>query len=238
MKTGSDQKIKTGPPIQLEEVTREYRMGKNTIKALDRISLAIPENEFCIMYGPSGSGKSTLLHLLGALDRATSGQIKVGSDDIEQFTDARRTRYRREQVGFVFQALNLLDNLSALENVLIPFIPEGGSRKMSGRAKDMLAEVGLENRVDHRPGRLSGGEKQRVAIARALLKNPGIVLADEPTGELDSTTGGRIFDLLRRVHREQKKTVIIVTHDTEYITAEDTTFHLKDGQQNGNHPPA
>ncbi len=216
--------------IEFDKVTKTYTRGEQEIHALHEISTTLPEHSFSVFYGPSGSGKSTLLHLLGALDNCTRGTILVGGNSLNDLTDQERSEYRRHDVGFVFQSLNLLPNLSALENVLVPFIPGGSSHKMRGKAQKLLQDVGLGERFDHRPGQLSGGERQRVSIARALLKDPSLILADEPTGELDRETGNLIFNLLRKAHREQPATVVVVTHDTEYIEPDDRTVELNDGQ--------
>ncbi len=233
MKTSSSNRstsASAGPEIEIVDLHKNYDMGEQTVHALRGLSLQIPSNRFCIVHGPSGSGKSTLLHLLGGLDRPTGGSVRVGDRNLNDLDDGERTQYRRKDVGFVFQTLNLLPNLTALENVLVPFIPEGPFYKMSDQARQILAELGLEDRIDHRPGRLSGGEQQRVAIARALLKKPSLILADEPTGELDTETGQTIFSLLRRIQRERNATVMVVTHDTEFIQPEDLTASIKDGQ--------
>ncbi len=216
--------------IVFDRVSKVYASGPSEVKALDELSVSIPEHSFSVFCGPSGSGKSTLLHLLGALDQCTGGSIYVNSRNINLLSETERTRYRRYEVGFVFQSLNLLPNLTALENVLVPFIPDGSSHKMRARAKRLLDDAGIGQRIHHRPGQLSGGERQRVSIARALLKDPSLILADEPTGELDRETGQVIFNMLRRIRAEERTTVVVVTHDTEYIESEDVTFELQDGQ--------
>ncbi len=221
---------KAGPEIQIKSLFKEYEMGSGQVRALDDVTATLPGGRFCVFAGPSGSGKSTLLHVLGALDHATSGSVLVGDRDLEQMDDQERNEFRKKSVGFVFQTFNLIDNLTALENVLIPFIPDGRSHKMIDRAKNILDDIGLGDRLDHRPGRLSGGEKQRVALARAVLKNPSLVLADEPTGELDTQTGTEIFRLLRRIRRKRETTVVVVTHDTNYIQDSDLVFQLQDGR--------
>lgn len=220
----------TGPDIRIDQLSKEYQFGENQVRALDEVSVTVKGGQFCVFHGPSGSGKSTLLHLIGALDHPTSGSITVGDQRIDDQSEDVRTSFRRTEVGYVFQALNLIENLTALENVLVPFIPQGSDREMEDKARDILADVGLGDRLHHRPGRLSGGEQQRVAIARAVLKEPSLVLADEPTGELDTETGTKIFSLLRNINEDQNATVIVVTHDTEYIRDEDTTFRMRDGR--------
>ena len=220
----------TSSYIEFDEVTKTYSSGQGEINALFQLSTTLPQHSFSVFHGPSGSGKSTLLHLLGALDTCTQGSIRVDGKTLDTLSNQERTHYRRHEVGFVFQSLNLLPNLTAIENVLVPFIPGGSSHKMRGKAEKLLQDVGLGDRIDHRPGQLSGGERQRVSIARALLKDPSLILADEPTGELDRETGNLIFDLLREAHREQPATVVVVTHDTEYIEPDDLTVELNDGQ--------
>jgi putative ABC transport system ATP-binding protein len=180
--------------------------------------------------GPSGSGKSTLLQLLGALDEPTSGEITIGGSKLSGMSSRERDRFRREQVGFVFQSFNLLSNLTAIENVIVPFLPTGVSAALRTRGIELLRQVGLGERCDHRPNQLSGGEQQRVAIARALLKRPKLVLADEPTGELDSETGAEVYRLLRHLRDEQQTTVIVVTHDASFIRPEDRILRLRDGR--------
>jgi putative ABC transport system ATP-binding protein len=179
--------------------------------------------------GPSGSGKSSLLYLIGSLDDPSSGEIVVDGRPLSKLTTAQRDKYRRDDVGFVFQSFNLLSNLTAVENALVPFLPAGISGDLRRRAVDLLTRVGLGNRLDHRPSELSGGEQQRVAIVRAVLKRPKLVLADEPTGELDSATGAEVFGHLRRLHEEQRTTVLVVTHDQRYITPGDSVLRLQDG---------
>jgi putative ABC transport system ATP-binding protein len=170
------------------------------------------------------------LYLLGALDQPTSGEIVVDGRQLSRMTARERDAYRREQVGFVFQNFNLLSNLNAVENVLVPFLPQGVSAKQRGAAEDLLRKVGLGERLDHRPSQLSGGEQQRVAIARALLKRPLLVLADEPTGELDSETGAEIYRGLRTLRDDAGSTVVIVTHDRSYIEPGDNVIALRDGR--------
>ncbi len=193
------------------------------------ISAEIEAGSFTFIVGPSGSGKSTLLYLIGALDEPSSGEILVDDRPLSRLTTAQRDKYRRNDVGFIFQNFNLLANLTAVENALVPFLPAGISAEMRRRAVELLTQVGLKNRLDHRPNELSGGEQQRVAIVRAVMKKPKIVLADEPTGELDSATGAEVFGHLRRLHEEQRTTVLVVTHDQRYITPSDSVLRLQDG---------
>jgi putative ABC transport system ATP-binding protein len=215
--------------IELCEVTKSHRHGPNEVRALRGISAEIPAGSFTFILGPSGSGKSSLLYLIGSLDDPSSGEIVVDGRPLSQLTTAQRDKYRRDDVGFVFQSFNLLSNLTAVENALVPFLPGGVGGDLRRRAVDLLTQVGLGNRLDHRPSELSGGEQQRVAIVRAVLKRPKLVLADEPTGELDSATGAEVFGHLRRLHEEQRTTVLVVTHDQRYITPGDRLLRLQDG---------
>jgi putative ABC transport system ATP-binding protein len=216
--------------IQLHEVTKVYQRGPHSVSALRGVSFDLPAATFAFVLGPSGSGKSTLLQLLGALDEPTSGEIVVGRTRLRGMTSRERDRFRREQVGFVFQNFNLLSNLTALENVLVPFLPAGVTAEQRARALELLRQVGLGERFDHRPNQLSGGEQQRVAITRALLKRPQLVLADEPTGELDSETGAEVYRLLRHLRDEHQATVIVVTHDASFIQPRDRILRLRDGR--------
>jgi putative ABC transport system ATP-binding protein len=215
--------------IKLCDVTKSHRHGPNEVRALRGISAEIDAGSFTFIVGPSGSGKSTLLYLIGSLDEPTSGEIVVDGRPLSRLTRAERDTYRRDEVGFIFQNFNLLSNLSAVENALVPFLPGGVSSDLRRRAVELLKAVGLGNRLSHRPNELSGGEQQRVAIVRAVLKRPKIVLADEPTGELDSATGAEVFSHLRRLHEEQRTTVLVVTHDQRYITPRDNRLPLQDG---------
>jgi putative ABC transport system ATP-binding protein len=183
------------------------------------------------LVGPSGSGKSTFLNLVGGLDRPTSGELWVDGVELSVSNEKALTEHRRTRVGFVFQSFNLLPRLTALENVAIPLMFGGVSEKERlGRARELLEQVALEDRMDHRPTQLSGGEQQRVAIARALVGRPGIILADEPTGNIDSATGGEIMDLLRRLNCDQGVTLLLVTHDQDAASFADRVVHLRDGR--------
>ncbi len=216
--------------ITLDAVTKIHHRGTHEVHALRGVSCEIPAGSFVFILGPSGSGKSTLLHLLGALDEPTSGEITIGGCRLREMTARRRDAFRREQVGFVFQSFNLLSNLTAVENVLVPFLPQGASPDLWQRAIGLLQQVGLGERLDHRPSQLSGGEQQRVAIARALLKRPQLVLADEPTGELDSQTGAEVFRLLRDLRERHHATVIVVTHDSTFMRPDDLVLRMRDGR--------
>jgi len=215
--------------IELQEVAKSHRHGPNEVRALRGISAKVDTGSFTFIVGPSGSGKSTLLYLIGSLDAPTSGDIVVDGRALSRFTTSERDKYRRDDVGFIFQNFNLLSNLTAVENALVPYLPAGISSDLRRRAVELLSQVGLSNRLYHRPNELSGGEQQRVAIVRAVLKRPKLVLADEPTGELDSATGAEVFGHLRRLHEEQRTTVLVVTHDQRYISPGDNVLRLQDG---------
>jgi putative ABC transport system ATP-binding protein len=216
--------------IEIRDVTKTHLRGETEVRALRGVSCEIEHGTFSFIVGPSGSGKSTLLYLIGALDEPTSGEIVVDGRKLSSLSARDRDNYRRSEVGFIFQSFNLLNNLTAVENVLVPFLPKGVSGELRSRAVELLNRVGLSDRLDHRPNQLSGGEQQRVAIARALLKHPKLVLADEPTGELDSQTGKEVFGYLREMHQSEKTTVIVVTHDERYFTPTDRIITLRDGQ--------
>ena len=216
--------------IRLLNVQKVYRQGKSEIAALAGVTLHIPEREFAVIMGPSGSGKSTLLHLMGGLDRPSDGEVMVEGRIISQMPDDPVTLYRRRRIGFVFQFFNLLPALTALENVMLPLILDGQGRwKASSRATSLLERVGLDSRSGHLPEELSGGESQRLAIARALVFAPPILLADEPTGNLDSKTGDAILDLIRRINREENCTVVMVTHNPQAAAYGNRVIFLKDG---------
>ncbi|MDQ2826557.1 MAG: ABC transporter ATP-binding protein [Actinomycetota bacterium] len=218
--------------LRATNVTKEYQSGDSKVKALDDVNIEIDQGQFASIVGKSGSGKSTLLALLGALDKPTSGKIEVDGEDITKVPSSGLTKYRRSKIGFVFQGYNLVPNLSAMENVMLPCELMGVSRgERKARATELLEQVGLEGaKQERRPGRLSGGEQQRVAIARALANRPSVILADEPTGNLDSQTGKMIFDLLHSLARTMNTTIVTVTHDMSIAGKTDVTFRLKDGK--------
>ena len=217
--------------IRCRDLCKFYQQGENQITALAGVSLEIPAGSFAAVMGPSGSGKSTLLHLIGGLDRPTSGELLVDGRLIGQMADDQVTLFRRSQIGFIFQFFNLLPTLTALENVALPFVLDGRAKsEADGRAALLLAKVGLDKRKDHLPEQLSGGEIQRVAIARALSFNPPLLLADEPTGNLDSKNGTAILDLLRQINQEDGCTVVIVTHSEESASYADRRIYLRDGR--------
>jgi putative ABC transport system ATP-binding protein len=216
--------------IRCTELRKTYRLGETEITALGGVSLEIPRGAFVAIMGQSGSGKSTLLHLIGGLDRPSGGELLVDGRLIAQMSDEHLTLFRRSKIGFVFQFFNLLPSLTAAENVGLPLVL-GGVRKAEAeeRVRDILARVGLERRREHLPEQLSGGEIQRVAIARALAYRPPILLADEPTGNLDSKTGESILELLRRINRDDDCTVAMVTHSQEAAGYADRVITLRDG---------
>jgi putative ABC transport system ATP-binding protein len=222
--------------IEVESVHKSFKSGDRQVHALRGVSCRIGRGRFAFIVGPSGSGKSTLLYLLGALDRPTSGTIRVDGRELTAMSEAEQNTYRREKIGFIFQSFNLISNLTAVENVLVPFLPRGLTPELRARAITLLHEVGLADRIDHRPYQMSGGEQQRVAIARALIKDPVLVLGDEPTGELDSRTGDEIYRILRRLQAQRKSTLVVVTHDRRFITPDDLVLEIQDGQLMPNEP--
>jgi len=224
--------------IDVVDVWKSYQSGTRTLDALRGVSCRIDKGRFAFIVGPSGSGKSTLLYLLGAVDRPTRGRIVVDGRDLTAMSEAEQNDYRRDTVGFIFQSFNLISNLSAVENVLIPFLPRGVTAEQRARAVELLTRVGLGDRLDHHPYQLSGGEQQRVAIARALVKRPAVVLADEPTGELDSKTGDEIYRILRSLQEESDTTLVIVTHDRRFITPQDLVLEIQDGLLADDEPAA
>jgi len=225
------------PVIRLWGVTKHYRKAGEVVRALDGIDLDIIAKTMVAAVGPSGSGKSSLLHVIGAMDRPTSGEALVAGQSLTALPQGALTRFRRQTVGFVFQSFNLIPNLTALENVMLPMEFNGvPAERRRARAGDLLERVELGGRRSHRPRELSGGEQQRVAIARALANDPPLVLADEPTGNLDSKTGHLIYELLRAVARE--RTVLVVTHAELLAQMADRVIHLKDGRLEKTAAPA
>lgn len=218
--------------LVVKDLTKTYDSASGEVDVLKKINLTVNDGEFASIIGKSGSGKSTLLSMLGALDTPTDGTIEVDGVDISKMKASKQTSYRAKKIGFVFQHYNLIPNLSALENVMLA-LEFGGMKpsKRKNRATDLLNEVGLSDDEQLRkPAKLSGGQQQRVSIARALANHPSIILADEPTGNLDSETGKKIFDLLHRLSRTEKTTIIAVTHDMDIAGKTDRTFRLKDGK--------
>jgi len=219
------------PLIELEKVTRYYHMGDSVVKAIDGINISIDKGDFVAIMGPSGSGKSTAMNLVGSLDLATHGKIMLHGVNIEEFGESELAQLRGKKIGFVFQSFNLIPNLTAKENVMLPMMfqkVERGEREE--RSEKLLRLVELTDRMDHYPNQLSGGQQQRVAIARALSNDPEIILADEPTGNLDTKTGENVMDLLTNLN-EQGKTIILITHSSEVAMAHAKKIYwLKDGK--------
>lgn len=215
--------------IETDGLTRTYRLGATEVRALRGVSVRVAQGEFVALMGPSGSGKSTMMHLLGCLDTPTAGRYLLEGRDVSRLTVNERAQVRNRRIGFVFQTFNLLPRLSALDNVMLPLLYRGRVVDAKPRAHEALQRVGLEQRAQHRPMELSGGERQRVAIARALITDPALILADEPTGNLDSQTGKEIMHLLNQLSAAGR-TIIIVTHDASVAAYAQRVVHLRDGQ--------
>jgi putative ABC transport system ATP-binding protein len=215
--------------IEVQDVTKVYRMGETEVHALRGIDMSVGEGEMMSIMGPSGSGKSTLMAILGCLDTPTSGTYCLDGQDVGRLADGRLAAIRGQKIGFVFQTYNLLSRATALENVELPLLYSGASDRRR-RSRAVLEEVGLGDRVRHRPNELSGGQQQRVAIARALVNEPSIILADEPTGNLDSKTGEEVLVLLEELHQERGLTLVIVTHDPRVAARTGRIVHLLDGR--------
>lgn len=216
--------------LQTEKLVKEYQMGEVAIHALRGVDFVLEKGEFIAIMGPSGSGKSTLLHLLGGLDVPSDGEVTLGGKRLAQMNDDELTAIRRREIGFIFQFFNLLPTLTAAENVALPLLIDGKRiEDYTAKVDEVLALVGLADRKDHRPHQLSGGQQQRVAIARALVTDPIIILADEPTGNLDSASGMEVLSILRRACDEKKQTIVMVTHDDNAAKFADRIVRLKDG---------
>jgi putative ABC transport system ATP-binding protein len=217
--------------ITLKDIKKTYLMGKVPVDALRGVDLEVSDGEMVAIMGPSGSGKTTLLNILGLLDAPSVGSYKLEGEEVAKLPDRRRSHLRNKRFGFVFQIYNLLPRLTAAENVMIPLI-YGGVRKKDRRprAEAALEAVGLQDRMRHRPSELSGGEQQRVAVARALVNEPSVILADEPTGNLDSKSGAAIVDLIQQLHQSRRLTVVMVTHDASIAARAERVVHLQDGQ--------
>jgi putative ABC transport system ATP-binding protein len=219
------------PVLEARNLARSFLQGRREVRALSGVDFRVESGEFVAVVGPSGSGKSTLLHLLGALDRPNEGEVLFEGRGIASMSDDEASRLRRTRIGFVFQFFQLFPTLSALENVEVPLLLEGTSpRRARERADAVLREVGLADRLDHRPDALAGGERQRVAIARALAPDPPVLLADEPTGNLDRSTGEKVLDLLEGLHRERGKAIVLVTHDERAAARASRLVRLLDGK--------
>ena len=220
--------------IRLEQVTRVYPRGGADVRAIDGITLTIPTGEFVALMGPSGCGKTTLINLIGAIDRPTSGGVWLDEERLDLLSDDRLTRLRRTNIGIVYQFFNLLPTLSAWENIGLPLLLYGlPAREIAARVARQLERVGLTHRAHHWPHELSGGEQQRVAIARAIVAEPRVVLADEPTGNLDSVAGGAVLDLLQELNREHRQTIVLATHSAEAARRAGRIVHLRDGKVEG-----
>lgn len=219
------------PVINIQNVTRELRLGQTIIHALRGVSLQIYPGEMVSIIGPSGSGKSTLLGIIGGLDSPTDGTVHIDGVDITRMSEDKLTEIRNEKIGFIFQFFNLIPTLTALENVALPIeFARNRQYKPTKRAKELLQLLGLGDRVHHLPTQLSGGQQQRVAIARALANNPPLLLADEPTGNLDTESGERVLEALEAIREKSGTTIVIVTHDTELANRADRIYTLIDGQ--------
>ena len=217
--------------IEMKEVTKDYHLGETVVHALGGVTLSLEHGEFMAVWGPSGSGKSTLLNLIGTLDEPTSGTISIAGRDILSLPDNRRTEFRNETLGFVFQGFNLIPVLSALENVMLPLEVRGEPFATAReKAMDRLDHVGLSTVVHHRPDKMSGGQQQRVAVARALVTDPSVVIADEPTANLDSETSRKIIDLMRELNEREKTTFIFSTHDRRLLDRVERMILLEDGR--------
>ncbi len=220
--------------IRLQQVAKVYALGKVEVRALEGVTLAIGQGEFVALVGPSGCGKTTLLNLMAGIDRPTSGEVWLEGERLDDLSDDRLTRLRRSKVGIVYQFFNLLPTLTARENVALPLLLDGLQRsEIEGRVERGLQRVGLTHRADHWPHELSGGEQQRVAIARAIVAEPRVVLADEPTGNLDSVAGGAVLDLLEELNRDQGQTIVLATHSLEAVRRAGRIVHLRDGKIEG-----
>jgi len=219
------------PLVRASGIAKTYGSGERAVRVFENLDLEVMSGERIAIVGPSGSGKSSLLHILGALDRPTSGRIEIDGDDVAALSDAERARFRNRTVGFVYQFHRLLPEFTALENAMMPLLVAGQKARIARpRALELLERVGLEKRVDHRPGELSGGEAQRVALARALVQRPRVLLADEPTGNLDHRTGDSIHAMLHSVHESEALTSIIVTHNERLAALCDRVLLLDDGR--------
>ena len=220
------------PVIRMENIVKTYYLGKpNELEILHGINLTVNKGEFVSIVGESGSGKSTLMNIIGVLDRQTQGNYYLEGQDVNGMADEVRGAIRNRRIGFVFQNFNLLPRANALKNVMVPLLyGEEHSKNGKEHAMEMLKMVGMEDRADHRPNELSGGQKQRVAIARAMINDPAIILADEPTGALDSKTGHMVMDLFHKLHEEQGKTIVLITHSQELAQETERIVTLLDGQ--------
>ena len=221
---------RAAPILEARDVTKRYELGRTTVEALRGVTMAVAPGEFVALMGPSGSGKSTLLQLLGGLDQPTSGSIVFEGNDISHLSDGQATKLRRERTGFVFQAFNLIPLLNVRENIELPFTIAGGQRDAKDRVRQAMELVELTGKEDHRPDQLSAGEQQRVAVARALVTRPSVLLADEPTGNLDYTNSGELLDALWRSSEQFGQTIVLVTHDARAAAYADRVLVIGDGR--------
>ena len=224
-----------GAVLELEDVTKTYAMGSQSVQALRGISLTVDQGEYVAIMGPSGSGKSTLMHILGCLDVPSSGRYRLAGDDVGAMSEQQLAQVRNRRIGFVFQQFNLLPSMTAQRNVELPLVYAGASRaERRDRAAAALSQVGLGDRLDHRPGELSGGQQQRVAVARALVSEPDLILADEPTGNLDSSSTADVLRLLRELS-DAGRTIVLITHERDVAAAAARTVRLRDGLVSDDH---
>jgi len=222
--------------IKLENVWKVYKLGKIDLPVLRGVNLEIASGDFTTIMGPSGSGKSTLMYMIGLLDTPSEGKVFLQGQDTSNFSEDKLAEIRGKKIGFIFQQFNLLQNLTALENVMLPMIFQGvRESQRRERAKNLLESVNLGGRLNHRPSEMSGGEQQRIAIARSLVNDPEILIADEPTGNLDSSTGKMVMEVLTKLHKEQNKTIVVVTHDPTIAHYSQNIIHIQDGQIVANH---
>jgi putative ABC transport system ATP-binding protein len=222
--------MSSGLIIETHDLRKVYQLGKVRVEALRGVDLAVEAGEFLAVVGPSGSGKSTLFHIIGGLTPPTSGQVRVAGQDLAALTDGGRTRLRKRTVGFVFQKFNLLPNLTARDNIAVARYIGGGDSKPDAQFEEVLGLLGIADRLDHRPSELSGGEQQRVAIARAIVNRPAILLADEPTGNLDTANSTAVLDILRDLNERLGQTILMITHNPEAAAYGHQTVHMRDGR--------
>lgn len=218
--------------LRVENLTKTYEQGSNQVKALDNISFSVDKGEFVAIIGPSGSGKSTLLHIIGGVDKATSGKVYIDGTDIYSLNETNLAIFRRRQVGLIYQFYNLIPVLNVEENITLPMLLDGKKPDMD-HLNEVLTTLKLENRVNHLPNQLSGGQQQRVSIGRAIINNPAIVLADEPTGNLDSKNSQEIMELLKEANRRNNQTLIVITHDEKIALQADRVITISDGKISG-----
>ncbi len=218
--------------LKVENLTKTYEQGSNYVKALDNISFSVEKGEFVAIIGPSGSGKSTLLHIIGGVDKATEGKVYIDGTDIYGLSETNLAIFRRRQVGLIYQFYNLIPVLNVEENITLPMLLDG-KKPDKGHLKDILTTLKLEDRVNHLPNQLSGGQQQRVSIGRAIINNPAIVLADEPTGNLDSKNSQEIMELLKEANRRNNQTLIVITHDEKIALQADRVITISDGKISG-----